>query len=285
MAVKRAVPYDVPPCPTEDVSHSLRTNCIVFSKDRAMQLDACLRSIAKYARYDGPVTVICRATTPEFEEAYGILDRLDGVRLVRQGTDLQRDILEAIVPDTPYTVFHTDDDLFFRKPSRPPGPPRDFVAFSQRLGRNTTYCHPLDRAQPIPSFESSGPVIAWDWTRAKCDYAYPMSLDGHVFRTELVRSMITRARFANPNQLEDELHRQRYRAPRGMLAFCESCLVSIPANIVTSSHSNRAAARPEWSAEVLNRRFLAGERVDLEALDFSNVIGAHQEIALRFHRV
>jgi hypothetical protein len=32
----------------------------------------------------------------------------------------------------------------------------------------------------------------------------------------------------------------------------------------------------------LNERFLAGERIAMEAMDFSNVIGSHQEIPYVF---
>jgi hypothetical protein len=38
------------------------------------------------------------------------------------------------------------------------------------------------------------------------------------------------------------------------------------------------------SPEALNARFLAGERIDLDAMDFSAVRGAHQEIPLVFGR-
>jgi hypothetical protein len=69
-----------------------------------------------------------------------------------------------------------------------------------------------------------------------------------------------------------------------MLSFRQSCLVSIPANIVTPTYRNRVGENSDWSAESLNRCFLAGERIDLYAMDFSSVRGAHQEIPLAFVR-
>lgn len=260
----------------------LPVNCIVFSKNRAMQLDACLRSIERLAPYKGPIVVVYLATTPRFADGYEMLDSGARVRLVEQGEDFQRDVMTALDPESEYTVFHTDDDVFFRGPPTAPVLPAGFSAFSLRLGANTTYCYPLRRSQPVPATSGNGLVIAWDWTHAKDDFAYPMSLDGHVFSTRLLLRMLSRARFTNPNQLEEELHLRRYLAPAGMLAFRESCVVSIPANVVSATHGNRASGRADSSAESLNERFLRGERIDLDSMDFSSVTAAHQEVPLAF---
>jgi hypothetical protein len=258
----------------------LAANCIVFSKDRAMQLEACLSSIARFAPYQGIPTVIFKASSSEFGAAY---EQLEGSAvLVREGSDFRRTLLEAIDGSLPHTVFHTDDDVFFRQPASTPILPEGFAAFSLRLGENTSYCYPLASEQPVPRVESAGPLMAWDWRTAEGDFAYPMSLDGHLLSTALVLRMLARARFKNPNELEEELHLRRYLAPGRMLAFRQSCMVGIPANVVSSSHENRSAGRPEWSPSRLNARFLDGERIDLEAMDFASVAGAHQEIALAF---
>jgi hypothetical protein len=256
--------------------------CVAFSKDRAMQLDACLRSIERLAPYSGPIVVVYKATMTEFDDAYRLLDLNDRFRLVPQSADFRRDVIDAVDPASEYTVFHTDDDVFFRKPAATPMVPDEFAAFSLRLGKNTTYCYPLGRTQPVPSTAESGPIIAWDWTRAKDDFSYPMSLDGHVFRTRRLLQILARTQFANPNELEEELHYRRYLVPPNMLAFRESCLVSIPLNVVSSTHRNRAGEDPERSPWALNRRFLSGERIDFEAMDFSHVRGAHQEIPIVF---
>ena len=149
---------------------------------------------------------------------------------------------------------------------------------------NTTYSYPVDRPQAVPEFISDDGVIAWDWTRAEHDFAYPLSLDGHVMRTRLLLRLLGRTRFTNPNELEEELAMRRYLAPRWMMSLHESCLVSIPVNVVSGTHGNRAGGDPEMSPNALNARFLAGERIDLEAMDFSAVRGAHQEIPLVFAR-
>jgi hypothetical protein len=58
--------------------------------------------------------------------------------------------------------------------------------------------------------------------------------------------------------------------------------VSIPLNIVTSTHANRASADPELSPVRLNDRFLAGEQIALDPIETASIQGAHQELALTF---
>lgn len=246
-----------------------------------MQLDACLRSIERHAPYAGSIAAIYTASTPDFEEGYRRLEHSERVRLVREG-DFQADLLRQLEAAGEYIVFHTDDDVFFRSPPGAPFVPDGYVAFSLRLGRNTTYCYTLDRSQNLPSFAATDGVLAWDWRRAECDFAYPLSVNGHVFRTELFRRLIDGRRFRQPNELEHELNKRRYLAPPGLLAFEQSSVVSIPANLVNVGWANRFGSDDALSADALNARLLAGERIDLDGIDFSSVDAAHTELDLPF---
>lgn len=257
-------------------------SCLVFSKDRPMQLDACLRSILRHAPYRGSLTVLYRASTERFRRGYEQLETDSRVLLVEQSRDFRANVLDAIGGAGELLVFHTDDDLFFRTPPRAPVLPDGCAAFSLRLGENTTYCYPFARDQAVPAGERAQDLFAWDWSQAELDFAYPMSLDGHVFDTDLLRSLVRGARFRDPNELERELHLRRHRAPRYLASFDRSCVVAVPVNVVTESASNRSGGSPELDAAALNDRFLNGERIDLDSLDFTSVRAAHQEIPLAF---
>lgn len=109
------------------------------------------------------------------------------------------------------------------------------------------------------------------------DFDCTFSLDGHIYRTEEIWPHIERVGFSTPNELEDRLWPVRFQ-----LQYAEhSCLVGIPHNRVQDQYPNKNAG---GSAKKLNARFLAGDRIDLEAMDFSNVIGVHQEIPYRFKK-
>ena len=282
-ARRRSRPLPTLVAPESDAQ--LPVNCVVFSKNRAMQLDACLRSIERLAPYRGPIVVVYLATTAAFASGYQRLAHGGRVRFVAQGVDFRGAVMSALDPSSEHTVFHTDDDVFFRRPGAVPVLPPDVAAFSLRLGENTTYCHTGDHAQRLPDAVSErGELLTWNWARSDADFSYPMSLDGHIFRTKLVLRMLAKARFANPNHLEEELHYRRHLAPPSMMSFRESCLVSIPANIVSTTHRNRAQASDATSPEALNARLLEGERIDLDAMDFSAIRGAHQDIPYAFTR-
>lgn len=272
-----------PPFPKQD-SAEPSLSYLVLSKDRPMQLEACLRSVERSAPAAQAITVVYLATTRQFADGYEILASNSRARFLAESDDFRGDVLEALSAAGDHTSFLMDDDVFFRAPPTPPLPTEEFAAMSLRLGANTTYCYAFDRDQPIPECSTDGPLISWNWTQAQDDFAYPMSVDGSIFRTSLLRRMLNRARFANPSELEEELHLRRHLAPKWMLGFSESCLVSIPANIVSSTHRNRASAEVSMSAEELNIRFLAGERIDLDAMDFSSVRSAHQEVPLLFEQ-
>ena len=61
-------------------------------------------------------------------------------------------------------------------------------------------------------------------------------------------------------------------------SYRESAIVNNPVNRVQSSHPNRVAVSLMQPTYELNRRYLAGERIDLDALDFGGVNAAHYEM-------
>jgi hypothetical protein len=254
--------------------------CIVFSRDRAMQLDAFLESVSRWSPdLFSSVTVLYRATTDSFDHAYETLaaDRA-AIRWTREWSF--RDDLIELVGDDPLTVFHTDDDAYFRTPE-PFELRTDEVCFSLRLGLNTTYSYSLGVEQRLIGAAEKSTRLSWDW-RSQCpgELGYPLAVNGHVFRTSEVVGWLRAEQYANPNELESRLqYRNPYVRPR-MASLRHSCVVSIPANLVNETNVNRHGnlATPEE----LNERFLRGERIDVVAMDFSVVRSAHQEIAFAF---
>ena len=78
---------DPPPTPL------LRAACIVFSKDRPLQLEACLRSIRRFAPYDGPCYRCLFPAPPPAElapscGANGVLGVLPGTMGLLQATEV-----------------------------------------------------------------------------------------------------------------------------------------------------------------------------------------------------
>lgn len=225
-------------------------NVIVFSKDRACQLDLLLQSMERWTPGLIP-TVIHTWSTTEFREGYARLGRLlserqfPGMTWKVQTSSLKRDVIESIDPHKPLTMFLVDDDVFFGKLPEDVHPIPG-AGWSPRLGKNTTYCYMLDRRQAPPH---------------ELDFCYYFSLDGHVYRTEDILAVLKKIQFSNPNQFEQEVHDLQYFT--GLFWEDQSVLVSIPHNVVNPGNSNRNMG---GSAEKLNKLFLDGWRIDYRAL-------------------
>lgn len=238
---------------------------IVFSRNRAMQLDALLTSMELFTPGVFDVTVSYRYDSEEFEQGYKTVQREHPSAFLVKRCHLKADILKLLEHARANVAFFTDDDVFYRKISeREMKIPSDCLCFSPRLGLNTNYCYPMNRDQKV----------------GELDFKYPWSIDGHVYRREaIVKRFLETGHFDTPNDLESSL---QDRIDHKINWLEQSCLVNIPHNIVQSQYPNRNGGQ---SFKDLNRRFLAGERIDLTAMDFSNVRAAHQEISYRFRKV
>lgn len=247
-----------------------------------MQLDAFLASVDLSAReLFSKIVVVHTATSARFELGYQKLEPRDGlVRWVRE-KNFRDDVLRSI-GDEELTVFHTDDDVYFRAP-KPFDLHVDEVCFALRLGLNTTYCYPLDMEERLSGATVEGERVSWNWrTQEPGAYGYPLALNGHVFRTEAVRGWLTRASYANPNELEAALQAFLDEIEPRMASFTQSVVVSIPANRVNETFPNRHGNLA--GVDELNERFLAGERIDVTEMDFSAVRSCHQEIPFAWRR-
>jgi glycosyltransferase involved in cell wall biosynthesis len=255
-------------------------DCIVFSRDRAMQLDAFLRSLRQYVgSLYGRVSVLYCASSPAYAAGYAEL--LPAYRdIVWREEDAFAEDLRALVSDCRWTVFHTDDDVFFREPEAL-DVRDDEVCYSLRLGVNVDYSYPLDLAENLIEPRVEGERISWEWrTQGPGSFSYPLAVNGHVFRTSDVATWLDALDYRNPNELEAALQWFNTKIPARMAAGRQSSVVSIPANVVNETFENRSGS--DHPAHELNDRFLAGERIDLRQMDFTHVNSAHVEVPFVF---
>ncbi len=256
--------------------------CVVFSRDRAMQLDAFLRSVYLYVPclFD-ELVVLYRPTSDHHAASYDELRRTWPRVCWAEESSFKADLLGALGQEQ-RLVFHTDDDVYFRDVERFELRD-DEVGFTLRLGLNTTYCYPLDVAEELCDPVIAADRVAWDWRRQKQGaYRYPLALNGHVFRGDEAKSWLERGDYATPNELEASLQRFLDEVRPRMASFVQSCVVSIPANIVNETFPNRHGGLHDVAE--LNERFLAGERIDVASMAFDRIDACHAEIPYVFVR-
>jgi len=267
----------------------------VFSRNRACQLDALLSSLKENWRCSDPalerLVVTWRADSDAMIRAYTICAFEHPEVVFQWRCDLRLETLAAITADD-LTCFFCDDAILYQPVSdevtewirRDPA----LISFSARLGLNTLYCHPMDRWQSPPrDITVEAETISWDWRNAEGDFGYALSIDAHVMRSADLSRIVGDAAFGNPNHFEDALAAGRVvlakDRPR-LASYSSSRYVNIPSNRVNETHPNRTGTLHAYSPDELNERYLAGERIDWQAMDYSGVNAAHCELPYVFKR-
>jgi hypothetical protein len=116
------------------------------------------------------------------------------------------------------------------------------------------------------------------WVGADGDYGYPMSLDGHIFRTEDIALYLKDGDYSNPNLLESIMAGSPIKRQK-MICYNQSVIMNNPLNKVQTLNNN---IHGNITAEVLNNKWLNGERIKLDTFVGFNNISCHQEIALQY---
>lgn len=268
---------------------------IVFSKDRACQLDMLLRSIDCFAGdLYSKVHVIYCWTGKEYEDGYGLLkERVDRVIWHDEsgkGFDtVLRSCLESV--ESEHVGFLVDDAFFFqaveREDVRRAFDEANADIFSVRLGKNIIVqdLYSSHYLIDIPQFDASVEgVLFWEWNslRPYTDFAYPASLDGNVFRTEIVVERLRQLPFLmNPNVFEAWLAGAPQILGSRMACLPHSALITCPINRVQDTYDNPAGRFYGKTVEDLNRMFLQGYGLSYESGPLQFVVSCKQELPTR----
>lgn len=242
-------------------------NTIIFSRDRAMQLDALLATIEKFFPAAlANVSILYTFSDDSFGKGYERLVKkyTGGIRWVFE-ENFRTQVLSLVSNNSKYTMFSPDDGMMFGLPNFV-GLEDNVLCHSLRLGRNTTMCYPQSRSQGIPdSFPK------WRHGDSDGDFSYPFSTDAHVFRTSDLSEILRERDWRSVNTMEYAMSRAESKRPY-MTAQERSVYVSIPHNRVQNDFANR---NEHGSARRLNDLFLEGRRIEPFQMNFSEINGAH----------
>ncbi len=208
------------------------------------------------------------------------------IKWIKEDDFRKQTLYEINNKDSEFTCFFTDDDIIYRKIDENEITSKlkedlDCFCFSLRLGLNTKVCYTMnsDNMSVNPNFEDNK-FISWDWTNHDFDFGYPLSVDGHIFRTKEIYKLSSKVNFNNPNTFEAALQIFRNFPKNIMWSYTQSALVNSPSNIVQSVFKNRKGVEEKFSTKSLNDYFLKDYFIKLEKMDFSEIVGCHQEINL-----
>lgn len=266
---------------------------VVFSKDRAMQLDATLRSFFLHCTDPEHVrlTVLYTTSQESYERQYATLRRDYPTVEFRKERSFKADLLD-VLSQSPYVLFLVDDNIFVRDfalghASSSLGNDERVLGVSLRLGRNTTYCYMLDKPQAVPSFEArDNGLLRFDWTVSELDFGYPLELSSSVYRTSDLKALLSSSDYRNPNTLELQLDARKsmFLSSRPLLYCCpESCTFCAPMNSVQTEWANRAGNLRGHAPQALAEDFGKGLRIDVERFVEFSPNGCHQECELKYY--
>lgn len=261
-------------------------NIIIFSKDRPMQLELFLRSMKFYFKEFNSyiINILYKYSNDEFKNGYEKLFKIhndENIKYIKETQNFKSHVLLLLNKDNPYSVFFVDDIVFKNKLTLNSKEfklftlKNEILTLSLRLHPNLTYCYPAGIKMETPHFENN---LSFKWLGLKGDYGYPMSLDGHFFRTIDILSISKIINFTNPNSFESMLSAYPLNRLK-MICYEESIIVNNPINKVQNYNNN---VHGDVSAQFLNEKFLEGYIIDLEDFKGLKNISCHQEVEINF---
>lgn len=267
---------------------------IIFSKNRACQLNLLLESIHKNGfSENNKISVIYHYTDNDYLKGYQILELMyKEINFIKQN-DFQTDVINCIDGNIEYLTFMVDDDVIYRKLP----PIETYISkikehnascFSLRLGKNCRYSHPANIDYKLMNHQHiTENIIKIDTChQMNGDFRYPLSLDGHIFKMMDIVLLLNNIKFNNPNQLEARLQIfTQSIISKPILSFDVSHLVGVPVNIVNTSIHNRHSVKFNFPENVLNDKLInQNTKIDLDQFMkcCTDIIGPHQEIEYRF---
>ncbi len=267
-------------------------NVIIFSKDRACQLDFLLRTFYKY--FQLPVKslfVLYDSSNTPFDDGYSKLTNRyydESVVFVREN-NFKEDLLTLFNWGDEFTMFLVDDGVFFSIVK--PGPiftqfitDKESACFSLRMGQNIKYNYNKHNKKiPVPEFYGN----RWNWMRLKdqAGWSYPLSLDAHIFRTKDISRFIKYLKYDNPSVLESSMAKRAKKTMNRkpfMICYATSRFVNLAVNKVQNVYNNRYGS--QYTLEFLNGEWLDNQQISMSVIENFLPSSCHIERDLRFEK-
>lgn len=265
----------------------MKLSAIIFSKNRPLQLFACLESLLTKSNIDpSKVSVIYKADhdyiVPYFEVQSEIIQRFGGVTFIPE-FDFRQQTLDLLNQSENYAVFFTDDDVFKSQVdlehclSFMNLNPAVFC-FSLRLGKHLKYCYSTQSPQDVPNGFTKEPFFVWNWKGTSWDWNYPLSVDGHIFRKGDILTAANGTMWKSPNTFEGAMSHLHPQIPHPQMAcFTTSKVFNIPHNRVQNEVQN---VHEGGSENDLLNAWTQGKKIDISTFQNISNVSAHQIVPL-----
>ena len=273
----------------------MKNKLIIFSKNRACQLKLLLDSLQLNSNGIFDEIIVIYRYDEDYKAGYDKLktEYTNVLFKFQHQFSFKEDVMRYVVEDSEFTTLMVDDAVLYNpitetKENILNSIDSETICFSLRLGKNCNYSHPANISYELGEHTVNGEIMSLNFTKQPVgDLSYPLSTDGHIYKTKVLKMMLEQLNFSNPNTLEASLQRfvMLKTIPPMVKCFTESKLVSIPANLVNTTFQNRHGLEHFMSEKELEEKYIGNECIDLSAMDFSNINGPHKEIKYVFKTI
>jgi len=269
------------------------TDIIIYTKDRACQLDLLLRSIKDNFLNVNKIQILEDWSDDKFKAGYDKIKSLNyglDIKYIQQNKKTFRDLLRLAVAqsETDFILPFCDDDVLIRY--------TDITDISNYvddtvIGIHLRYSSDLTISYgnwgilPLPEFLPAGDYLKWDWTTYKTHsrWGYAYQAASLIYKTKFFKHMINNIEFDLPNSLEGAIMNKRYEwNKKTTVAFKHSPVVNISVNKIQKNVPNRGGRDINYPPKELNSIFLSGSIINTNGIYNMNNICEFVEILLDF---
>lgn len=270
------------------------TIVIFFSKDRAMQLDAAIRSCHVHCESLPSVkkVVIFKTSSKIHADQYKQLQKDHQDFLFVKEEHVPQQIVEQASPFR-FISFHCDDNLYIRtlsfsKATQILSKNESVLAHSFRLGKNIKYSYTRNSPEPQPVFLNLDQgVLRFNWAKMKHrGFGYPFEISASVYRCDHILPLLLKCPKGAVVEIENYLSNQRKKYSKSHpFLTCEELpsVISVPVNQV-GILPNRKGQNHNHSIESLARKFSENFRIITSQFHDYVSEATHVELEFSFGR-
>jgi hypothetical protein len=200
---------------TDNLKDQLTISSIVFSKDRAMQLNAFLSSYITMVKNYEKMYILYKCSDDRHQKSYDELMHIYHNKpfIFIKEENFSNQLLHILKSDDAQNIiFYVDDMIFIR--------PFDYseikkidttkYVLSLTRGKDLTYSIVLNKPLKVPTllnFSDNFKMFDWFEYNEFSDWQYPLGVSGYMFGREECLVMLENISFKAPNSLESKMQK------------------------------------------------------------------------------
>ena len=266
---------------------------IVFSKDRAAQLDMMLSGLKHYLKewQSQSYTILFTYTNDLHKLSYDRVISLHPEKCFTwvKENNFQRDVINIFNSGkNAYCSFLVDDDVFINKFSLEDKEVKEFMrndqiaCVSPRIYPKVDYCYTARLITPPPKNFINKTIWNWKEPGLAGDWNYVFSIASfHIFRREDLAGPINKVPFRAPNSFEGTCLAPT-NLPRPLMICFEQQKVLCGTNnrVQTENNNYHENSHP---IDILAKNFLMGKRLDYTANNNVMKNACHGNIRMEYY--